>query len=114
MVAIGEKNGRHSDASDRVQVFVARLNGVDAKVALGVANQVAVEVVPVWLREPRPSEDIREDLSHRVASVKKQASQLRAAHAWVRLNGRVPGPHANARTTSPRSRARSPGSIRSM
>src|SRR2546427_3553137 len=67
MIAIGEDNVRYASAADRSETFLARLHRIDAQVAAPIANQVAIEVVPVRFGEPRPHVDTRKDLLHGVS-----------------------------------------------
>src|SRR6516164_4402147 len=68
MVAIGKKNACDTHTGDGGEGFVTRRYGIDAQVALAVANQIAVEVVPVRFGEPCPSIDIGNYFVHRATS----------------------------------------------
>src|SRR5262245_38106320 len=72
MVAIGEKDFRDSHTGDFRKVLVARRHWIDAKIPLSVANDVTVEVVPVWLGKPHPGENVVNDLLHGVASLQRK------------------------------------------
>jgi hypothetical protein len=71
MVAIGEQNPCNAHAGDVGKGFVARRYRIDAQVALWVANQVAVEVVPVRFGKPRPGKNIGDDFVHGAASCQR-------------------------------------------
>jgi hypothetical protein len=51
--------------------FVARRHRIDAQVALAVANQVAVEQVPVRFGKPPPGKNIADDFVHGAASCQR-------------------------------------------
>ena len=59
VVAIRDQDARDAFALQPIEDLRGRLNGVDAKVALGAENQRAIEVVSVRLGEPRPAQDPR-------------------------------------------------------
>ena len=69
MVAVGQQNAGDAQAGDFIKPLLARLDGVDAEVAFGVADEVAVEVVTVGLGKPRPREYFVQDLPHTAASL---------------------------------------------
>jgi hypothetical protein len=64
MVAIGDENPGDPMARQLGQIFLTRLHRIDAEVAIRMPNKVAVEIVAMGLRKPRPGEDIRQDLTH--------------------------------------------------
>jgi len=69
MVAVGQKNLRDAKAGDFVDDLLVWLDRVDAKIAFGMTNEVAVEVIAVGLGKPWPGEDVAEDLPHRCLPV---------------------------------------------
>jgi hypothetical protein len=71
VVAIGEQNVCDSHAGDLGEGFVARRDRIDAQVAVAVANQVAIEQVPVRFGGPRPGKNIGGDLVHGAASCQR-------------------------------------------
>ena len=54
VVAIGQENSADTEPGQLFEILLAWLYGVDAEIAVGVTNEVAVEVVAVRLRKPRP------------------------------------------------------------
>ena len=68
VVAIGEQNACESHAGDLGEGFVGRRHRIDAQVAVAVANQVAVEQVPVRFGGPRPGKNIGDDFVHGATS----------------------------------------------
>src|SRR5262249_28175684 len=70
-----EKNFGSPHLGDLTQGLVARLDWINTQVALAVANQVAVEVVPVGLGKPRPGVNVGDNLAHSSAPFKNHASQ---------------------------------------
>src|SRR5439155_14431051 len=52
-------------ARDVGEVVVARRHRIDAEIGLRVANQIAVEVVPVRFGKPRPGKNIGDDFVQR-------------------------------------------------
>jgi hypothetical protein len=64
VVAVGEAESSRPPSRDLDEGFVARLDRIDTQVAVAVADQVAVEVVPVRLGKPRPGVNVGDDLVH--------------------------------------------------
>ena len=93
MVAIGEKNPANAPASQLLQVFCGGFDRIDAEVGSGDADQIAVEVVPMRLREPGPGEDIFEDLPNALLylhSLPKRNASLDLLGVFFRLRV-IPG-----------------------
>ena len=64
MVAVGQNNPRDAFQDDGIEVIPGRLDWIDTDVAAGVTNKVAIKIVPVGFRKPRPCEDIFDNLQH--------------------------------------------------
>src|SRR5438067_2774846 len=64
VVAIGERDARHTLAREVFEDALVHLDRIDADVSAAVDDEVAVEIVAVPLAEPRPGEDPGQDLAH--------------------------------------------------
>src|SRR5436309_780240 len=64
VVAVREDDARHPALHEAREHLLRGLDGIDAQVSLGLADEIAVEVVAVRLGEPGPGEDAIHDLAH--------------------------------------------------
>jgi hypothetical protein len=91
VIAIGDENARDTLPRQLIHVFVTRLHRIDAKIASGVFNEVAVKIVAVRFGKPRPGKDTRQDLAHFISFVicPLAAPNLSARHACVQTAGSI-------------------------
>ena len=52
MIAVGQENPGGPFASNTFEVIIARLNRIDADIAIALADKMAVEIIYVRLRIP--------------------------------------------------------------
>src|SRR4029077_12227807 len=67
MIAIGQQDLADAKAGHFFEICRRRLHGIDAEISARVENEVAVEIVAVRFRKPRPGEDSRQDLLHQLS-----------------------------------------------
>src|SRR5262245_6343650 len=57
VVAVGQKNSADTEPGQLFEILLLWLHRINAEIAARVENEVAVEVVAVRFRKPRPGED---------------------------------------------------------
>src|SRR5262245_58187170 len=68
VITIRQQNSADAKARNLFEICSRRFNRIDAEVSRRVENDVAVEVVTMGLRKPRPSENACQEFSHQLPS----------------------------------------------
>src|SRR5207247_957891 len=89
VVAVGDDDARHAVAHQAGEHVRRGLDRIDAQVSLGVADEIAVEVVPVGLGEPGPGEDPIHDLAHATPPTRSYAGAPPRVNPTPRLYTRT-------------------------
>src|SRR5207249_1179138 len=89
VVAVREDDARDPALHEAREHVLRGLDGIDAQVSLGVADEIAVEVVAVGLGEPGPGEDAVHDLVHAVPPTRSYAGAPPRVNPTPRLYTRA-------------------------